>query len=155
MRYATDSSPVLSRKQALGTRESEILSRWAGIDSFLLRLGGRLDTLGGSGVDPPIPFAWIPASLIVEITEELLLSTSEVVNRQGLWFLVMVYLDARQEPRCWYSLTDDEASCLSWMFSRGDDHNEDDELLPKELVALYLCERAGMAPDWFQPMPEA
>lgn len=155
MRYAMDSSPVLSRGPVLSTRESEILTRWAGIDAFLLHLGERLDGFGGSGADPPTSFTWIPTALIVEATEELLASAAEDVNRQGLWFLIMAYLGARQEPRCWYSLTDDEVSCLSWMFPRGDDHNEDDELLPKELVALYLCERAGMAPDWFQPMPEA
>ena len=155
MRHATDSFSALSRKQVLGTRESKILTRWAGLDAFLLRLGERLDAFGGSGADPPTSSSSISAARIVEITEELLASAVEDVNRQGLWFLVMTYLDARQEPRCWYGLADDEVSCLSWMFPRGDDHNEDDELLPKELVALYLCERAGMAPDWFQPMPEA
>lgn len=150
-----DYFPALSRKQVLGARESKILTRWAGIDVFLLRLGERLDAFGRSGADPPTSFTWIPADLIVEATEELLASAAEDVNRQGLWFLVMAYLDARQEPRCWYSLTDDEASCLNWMFPRRGSHEEDDELLPKELVALYLCGRAGRAPDWFQPMPEA
>lgn len=155
MRHATDSFSALSRNQVLGARESKILTRWAGIDAFLLRLGERLDVFGASGADPPTSFTWMLTALIVEITEELLASAVEDVNRQGLWFLVMAYLDTRQEPRCWYSLTDDEVFCLSWMFQRGEDRNEDDELLPKELVALYLCERAGRAPDWFQPMPEA
>lgn len=158
MHHATDSSPVLFRQQTLGTRESEILTCWAGTDDFLEAVAARIDAHRGSGADPPPCFAWIPAAMIVGVIDDLLAPVPEVVNRRGAWFLVMAYLEARQEPRRWYSLSDDEASCLSWMFPVQDsdrERHEDDELGPRELVALYLYERSGRAPDWFQPMPEA
>ncbi len=152
-----DSSPVLFRTQPFGARESEILVHWAEIDAFLEGVATQIDAIRCSGADPPLSFAWIPAVRIAEIIEESLAPIPEAVNRRGLWFLVMAYLDARQEPRRWYSLSDDEVSCLAWMFPEGNggDRNEDDALRPRELVALYLYERAGRAPDWFQPMPEA
>lgn len=132
------------------------LSRYPAIDDLLTAIDRARVNLGWSDE--------VPASLadgnklfrlFTEVGSEWICAALPHVRASSLWFIVAVYLEARQEPLCWYELSDDHANHIVWVLSLKEKRHDDTPLSPRALVLAYLMDHDGWAPPWFRPLAEA
>lgn len=127
--------------------ENIALSRYPQIEDLLAAVERALINLGRAD-EPPASLADGNHffQLLSEVGSEWICAKLPRVSAASLWFIVAAYLEARQEPRCWYELSDDHADHLVWVFSLEERPHEDEFLTRRELVLAYLTERNGWAP---------
>lgn len=132
------------------------LSRYPQIEELLAAIDRALEGLGRSDEDPAsLADGNNFYLLLAEVGSEWICANLPRVRSASLWFIVAVYLEARQAPRCWYELSDDHAGHIAWVLSLEERPHEDTPLCRRALVIAYLMDREGWAPDWFRPLAEA
>lgn len=142
----------------MSANDASALRRWEPIDRFLVCAAALFDRSVRNGQARSLSVAWLPACAIADVLAEMAqrrVKKSPEVSQASLWFLAMAYLEARKTPRYRYELDSNEEEYLQWMFPEHTIEDPDEVLAPRHLVGLYLFDRKGWAPDWFQPLPEA
>lgn len=136
--------------------ENRALSRHREIEDLLAATDRTLVNLGRSDEAPTgFVIGNVFFQLLAEKESEFICAAMPGVRASSLWFIIAVYLEARQESRRWYELSDDDAQHIMRVLSLDQRPNKDEPLSRRALVLAYLLDHSGWAPSWFRPLPEA